>query len=183
MQLLSYYARGKKLNYFMKGVSKEAKILDVGCGVGWLRESLRENGWKNYVGLDTNPAAEIHGDIRDWRSLGIERDEYDVIVAFEVVEHLDCFQELYDILKPGGKLMLTSPVPHMDWLCWGLEFLGLNQKRTSPHDRLIYFNDIPLFEPIEIRTVAFIAQWGIFRKPDRPSSCNNQRQTGCQSSQ
>lgn len=46
-----------------------------------------------------------------------------------------------------------------------LEFLGLNHKRTSPHDWLIYFKDIPLFEPVETKNVALIAQWEIFRKP------------------
>jgi len=165
MPILSYYARGKKLKYFMKGISKEAKILDVGCGIGWLGQSIGKNGWKNYVGIDPNPAAEINGSIRDWKGLGIRPDEYDVVIAFEVVEHLDCFQEMFDILKPGGFLMLTSPVPHMDWLCRVLEFMGLNQKRTSPHGQLIYFRDVPLFEAVETKTVAIIAQWGIFQKP------------------
>ena len=101
MPLLSYYARGKKVDYFMESISKEAKILDVGCGVGWLVDSLRKKGWNDYVGLDTNNHAQISGDIRDWGNLGIKPDEYDVIITFEVVEHFDCFQELYDILKPG----------------------------------------------------------------------------------
>lgn len=165
MPIFSRYARGKKLNFFLDGLSKEAKILEVGSGSGWLGKSLRENGWSNYVGLDTNRGTEITGDIRNWRNLEIEPEEFDVVIAFEVVEHIDCFQELYDVLKPGGRLMLTSPVPHMDWACKILECFGLNQKRTSPHDQLIYFKDIPLFEPIKVKNVAFIGQWGIFQKP------------------
>jgi hypothetical protein len=78
---------------------------------------------------------------------------------------VDCFQECHDLLKPGGLLMLTSPVPHMDWAMKTLEVLGLNQKRTSPHSNLTYFTKIPLFEPVELKTKAGLAQWGILRKP------------------
>jgi hypothetical protein len=42
--------------------------------------------------------------------------------------------------------MLTSPLPHLDWIAWILEVIGLSQKRTSPHDRLIYFGDVPYFQ-------------------------------------
>ena len=83
----------------------------------------------------------------------------------EVVEHVDCFREIFDMLRPGGLLMLTSPVPHLDWACRILERLGLNQRRTSPHDHLLYFRDVPLFEPLEIRTIGFMMQWERFRKP------------------
>ena len=165
MPLASEYVRGKKLKYFMEGVPKTATILEVGSGSGWLREQLQAGGWANYVGIDIEYESDINGDIRDWKSLGINADEFDVVIAFEVVEHVDCFQAMYEVLKPGGLLMLTSPVPHMDWACKLMELFGLNQKRTSPHDRLIYFKDVPLFEPVSAKVVAFIAQWGIFRKP------------------
>ncbi len=107
------------------------------------------------------------GNILEWRALGIEPESFDVIVAFELIEHVDCVQEMFDILKPGGLLMLTSPLPHMDWMCSLLERLGLNQKRTSPHCHLIYFKDLPLFEPLEIKIMGGMAQWGKFRKPIR----------------
>jgi SAM-dependent methyltransferase len=163
MPLLSDYARIKKIEYFFQGVSKEAGILEVGCGDRWLGDHLKSHGWKNYRGLDIAPPADIIGSIFDWRSLGIIEREFDVVVAFELIEHIDCFRELHDILKPTGSLFLTSPVPHMDWLCHLFELARLNQKRTSPHNHLIYFRDIPHFIPIEIRTVGCMAQWGKFR--------------------
>ncbi|NIM57424.1 MAG: methyltransferase domain-containing protein [Candidatus Aminicenantes bacterium] len=163
--LLSKYAQKKKIKYFLKDIPKPAKILEVGCGSFWLGNYLKKSGWKNYVGLDLRPPADIVGNILNWKKLGIKGNSFDVIIAFEVIEHINCFQEFFDILKPGGLLMLTSPVPNMDWLCKLLETLRLNQKRTSPHDHLIYFKDIPFFEPIETKTVGFISQWGKFRKP------------------
>lgn len=167
MPIVSSIGRNLKLQYFLSNVPKEASILEIGSGNNWLGEYLRAHGWSNYVGLDLEPGADIVGDIREWKSLGLKADSFDAIFALEVIEHVECFQECFDLLKPGGLFFVTSPVPHMDWLCQILEALGLNQKRTSPHDHLIYFKDIPLFEPIDIRVVALFAQWGIFRKPTR----------------
>lgn len=110
------------------------------------------------------PPADILGNILDWKDLGIKDESFDIIIALEVIEHVDFLHECLNILKPNGLLMLASPVPHMDWLCWLLELVGINQKRTSPHKNLIYFKCITLFEPLEIKTVGFIGQWGKFRK-------------------
>jgi SAM-dependent methyltransferase len=166
MPVLSAYARQKKIAYFMQDIPKSARILEVGCAEGWLGQYLKTHGWLNYVGLDLRPgAADVVGDIRDWQKLAIPARSFDVILAFEVVEHIHCFQEFFDLLKPGGLLMLTSPVPHWDWVCQCLEKLGLNQPRTSPHDHLIDFKEVPLFEPVEIKIVGLLAQWGKFRKP------------------
>ena len=168
MPLLSDYARRKKFDFFLRDVPKDSRILEIGCGDGWLGRELRGAGWTGYVGLDVVAPADVVGDVRDWRELGIGPESFDVVIAFEVVEHVPCFQECYDMLRPGGLLMLTSPAPRMDWLCRLLEWVGLSQKRTGPHDHLIRFEEIPLFEPVTIRRVGWMAQWGVFRKP-RPS--------------
>ncbi|PYX09468.1 MAG: hypothetical protein DMG85_09365 [Acidobacteria bacterium] len=141
MPLLSQYARKQKLSYFTRELPKNARILEVGCGDGWFGVQLKSAGYKNYVGLDLKGPADIVGNI------------------------LECFQEFFDLLKPGGLLMLTSPVPHMDWACKLLERFGLNQKRTSPHDHLLYFRNVRMFEPLEIKIIGGMAQWGRFLKP------------------
>ena len=140
---------------------------------GWVGGYLTTHGWQNYVGLDVEAPADIVGDIRNWAELGLDAESFDVIIAFEVVEHIAIFSELYDLLKPGGVLMVTTPLPHMDWACQILEAMGLNQRRTSPHTQLIYFEDIPLFERIDTRIVGLMSQWGEFRKPLHPGSRPN----------
>jgi len=165
MPLISDYARRKKIEYFFADIPKDARILEVGCGSGWVGAYLKQHGWTNYTGVDLFPPADFVGDLHNWRELGLQPESYDVIIAFEVIEHVDLFQEMFDLLKPGGQLLVTTPVPHMDWACKTLERLGLNQVRTSPHDHLIYFKDIPLFEPVDTRIVKLIGQWGKFRKP------------------
>jgi len=167
MPVLSDYARKRKIEYFVKELPKQSKILEVGCGDGYLGSYLKGTGYSNYVGLDLAGPADVVGNILEWRALGIKPESFDVIFAFELIEHVDCIQHMFDILRPGGLLMLTSPLPHMDWLCLLLERLGLSQRRTSPHSRLIYFKDLSLFEPVEVKIVGGIAQWGKFRKPIR----------------
>lgn len=169
MPLLSALARAKKIRYFLDPLPKDARVLEVGCGDGWVGRHLREHGWECYCGLDIQPPADVVGDVRQWRRLGLRPQSFDVVVAFEVVEHIHCFQECFDLLVPGGLLLLTSPLPHRDWICKILEAIGLTQRRTSPHDHLIDFRTIPLFEPVEILTVGPTAQWGKFRKPITPA--------------
>ena len=158
--LLSLTARKKKIEYFFPMIPKEARILEIGSGSDWAGSHLRKNGWENYTSLDIASPADIIGDIKNYRNYGIEEESFDVIIAFEVIEHVDCAKECYDILKSGGKLMLTSPVPHMDWIMKIFELLSLNQQRTSPHCNLIYFKDFPYFEENITRNVGFLSQWG-----------------------
>lgn len=164
MPMLSDIAQRKKIDYFLRPLPKDAAILEIGCGAKWVGEFLRGDGYTGYLGNDLVPPADIIGDITQWSTLGLAAESFDVIIAFEVVEHVDLFQEAYDLLKPGGTFLITSPVPEMDWAMQVLEGIGLNQKRTSPHDHLIDFRQIPLFEPVEIKRVAGLSQWGIFRK-------------------
>jgi SAM-dependent methyltransferase len=164
MRLLSKLAGKKKIDYFTQRIPKEAKILEIGSGSGWVGRYLKENGWHNYVSIDLFPPADVVGDIRMWPELGLTAASFDVILAFEVVEHVDCFEACYQLLKPGGMLMVTTPVPHMDWAMKFLELVGLNQKRTSPHDHLVYLSEAPFFEERQLKTVAFLAQWGILIK-------------------
>jgi SAM-dependent methyltransferase len=162
---LSDYAQRKKIEHFLDPLPKDFRILEIGCGSKWVGEHLKANGWTNYVGVDLSPPADIVGNIKDWGALGLTGRSFDAVIAFEVIEHVDVTQEAFDLLRPGGLLLLTSPVPHMDWVMKILEWLGLNQIRTSPHSNLTYFERIPLFECVSLLRKAGLSQWGIFRKP------------------
>ncbi len=129
-----------------------------------MAEHLRQSGWDNYVGLDVVPPADVVGDVRDWEALGLAAGSFDVVVAFEVVEHVDCFRACYDLLKPGGQLLLTTPLPHRDWVMKILEAVGLNQRRTSPHDHLVYLDRVSEFSIKRVKVVAGLTQWGAFVK-------------------
>lgn len=160
MPILSYIAQKKKINYFISGIDKNAQILEIGSGTGWLSNYMKTNGWMNYSGVDIIPPADITGDIRDWKKLGLVAESYDYIIAFEVVEHLDIFPLCYELLKTDGLLLVTTPIPAMDWFLKLLECVGLNQKRSSPHDNLTKLKHNQLFKLIEYKRVAGLSQWG-----------------------
>jgi SAM-dependent methyltransferase len=163
--LLSEVAKRKKLAVLTQAAKPSDRILEIGAGSGWLGQALTGNGFTHYESCDLEGSATFIGDIRQWKSMGLVPSTYDWVVAFEVVEHVDCLDAIWDLLKPGGKVFLTSPVPHFDWVCRVLETVGFAQKRTSPHDHLLYFESIPRFRAIWRKNVAGIAQWGIFEKP------------------
>lgn len=164
MKILSEVSKIKKIKFFLEKIPKDSEILEVGCGDYWLGNYLKKNNWKNYVGLDISLPADVVGSIKNWEKLGFKKSSFDFIIAFEVLEHIDIIKECYELLKPGGCLFLTTPLPCMDWFLKILETLGLNQKRTSDHCNLTYVKNAKFFEDKKIKYVAFLSQWAILKK-------------------
>jgi 2-polyprenyl-3-methyl-5-hydroxy-6-metoxy-1,4-benzoquinol methylase len=162
--ILSNISRRLKKHYFLNTISPNHVVLEVGCGDGWVGRHLRQRGITQILDIDTTPAATIVGDIRDWKALGLHPASFDVIVAFEVLEHVDCLEDCFALLKPGGRLMLTSPNPPADPFLLLLEKWHLNQPRTSPHDHLTYFKETDLFIMDSRWRPLGLSQWCILKK-------------------
>ena len=108
----------------IKNIPKGASLLlDVGCGSAWLAKHLVPEG-KNVVSLDISfvntskamdsvPFSNHAAVIADVFHLPFGENTFDCIVASEIMEHLydpELFvKKLVYILKPGGKLILTTP--------------------------------------------------------------------------
>jgi 2-polyprenyl-3-methyl-5-hydroxy-6-metoxy-1,4-benzoquinol methylase len=152
-----------KKSYFLDTVSKDDMVLEIGCGDGWVGKYLRERGVHQVSAIDMNPPATIVGDIREWRNLGLSAQSFDVIIAFEVLEHVNCMDDCFALLKPGGRLFVTSPYPPMDWILEKFEKWNLNQPRTSPHDHLMYFKETAQFQLVRMWCPIKMSQWCIFR--------------------
>ncbi len=108
------------------GEKKERKILDLGCGNGWLVNYLIERGYDAY-GTDASISGiEIAGKknknrffIQDLSKNDLPSEledvQFNTIISTEVIEHLYAPKEYLDLCKKilakngGGELILTTP--------------------------------------------------------------------------
>src|SRR5262249_20050238 len=114
MRPIQAWARKKRIKFFLPYIQSGQNVLEIGAGEGWFRDTVNQAMPVRYTTMDVESPADIQGDIRHWKQLQLSEASYDVIVAFEVVEHVDCFRECWELLKPGGRLLITTPMPHMD---------------------------------------------------------------------
>jgi SAM-dependent methyltransferase len=98
-------------------------VLDAGCGVGYGSAMLARSGATEVVGVDLSDKAVeaaaadapsnatfLTGDVH---ALPFEDDRFDLVVCFEVIEHVEgqdeVIAELARVLAPDGILALSSP--------------------------------------------------------------------------
>ncbi|MDD3803795.1 MAG: methyltransferase domain-containing protein [bacterium] len=164
MNILSFISQKIKIRYFIREIPKNAMILEIGSGSMWLSKYMRNNGWSGYLGIDMIPPAEIVGDIKEWRRLGLKEESFDYIIAFEVLEHIDIIPEALALLKDKGKLLITTPYPKADKILEFFEKIKLNQRRTSAHTNLIFLKNIKNFSNYRILNILSLSQRGKFTK-------------------
>jgi len=100
-------------------------VLDAGCGTGYGSLILAEAGASSVTGIDladeaVSAASERLGDRGsvvqgDLRELPFEDDSFDLVVCFEVIEHVEAgaavVAEFRRVLRPDGVLLVSSPNP------------------------------------------------------------------------
>lgn len=104
----------------------DIKVLEIGPGFGFLLRFLRERGYRNLSAIEADRDIVELLRQREGELLSIELGDaldvlkgcelrYDVVIAFDVVEHFTSADALvfasrvYDSLREGGRLILRTP--------------------------------------------------------------------------
>ena len=103
---------------------KGAKVMDVGCGMGFALLSLREMGFSHLSGVESDAgqakscqAKKLDVTLADdtIEFLKQRSGTYDLIICLDVIEHIPVAIQLAFVhalsgaLRPGGKLICTVP--------------------------------------------------------------------------
>jgi SAM-dependent methyltransferase len=116
--------------------------LEIGCGTGFVLKALTERfAQVRFAGSEVFreglsfaaqqvPSAELFQ--MDARKIPFQ-SEFDVIGAFDVLEHIEqddeVLREMYDAIKPGGGIILT--VPQHAWLWSDMDVYAHHKRRYS----------------------------------------------------
>jgi SAM-dependent methyltransferase len=106
--------------YLRKAHPKRGRLLEIGCGMGFLLAKFREDGW-DVEGIEPNRGycefiGEHHG-IKASPAI-LEDDKrppstFDAVVMLHVIEHvpnpLGTLKEIHRVMKPGSTLVLETP--------------------------------------------------------------------------
>ena len=96
------------------------RILDYGCGAGWLSKILISNNY-NVLGVDIckeliEKSKEINSNneffVGDCLNLPFKENKFDLIIGMGIIHHLDCSKALLEchrILKKGGYILFMEP--------------------------------------------------------------------------
>lgn len=112
--------------------SKEAYILDIGCGIGLTIYALNKLGYTNVKGIDISPQqieiaksknleVELVNDTITW--LQNNELKYDTILALDVIEHIpvekhiELLKSIYKALKKDGNFICTVPNANSTFGC------------------------------------------------------------------
>ena len=168
---------------FLCPPAKDSLILDVGCGSGVIASYLSTKYSAKVIGLDgnidaVNFAKATYPDV-EFRSQLVDDDfginlEVDSIYCLELIEHIYCPQaiKLLDnfqrLLKPGGKLFLTTPNYRSAWpiIEKAMDLFGVAPQLLE-EQHVTFYNPESLqslvrsrgFAIEAVRTNCFLAPW------------------------
>jgi len=156
-----YLTRGLKNNMEALALKENAKILDLGCGNGFVTQQVANWGYE-VMGVDPHPVAieaaqknykGINFELKDSSDKNLKKASFDFIYALEVIEHVyDPFRFLSDchnLLRPGGMLLLSTPF-HGYWKNLALAVTGKMDAHFTVliNNGHIKFFSIPTIEKI-----------------------------------
>lgn len=127
--------------------SREAKVLDLGCGTGAVLDEVSKEFWG--AGVDLSPLALQFCSKRGCRRLArasgvnlpIRNGSLDALLALDVFEHIEqheeSIREAWRALKPGGALILSVPAFRSLWGPHDVALMHFRRYRRGELERLL----------------------------------------------
>ncbi|MBP5855627.1 class I SAM-dependent methyltransferase [Marivibrio halodurans] len=120
------------------GVSRDARVLDVGTSTGTNLRLMRDMGFSDVTGLDMSEEAirfcrdKGLGEVRqgDICQMPFKDGHFDLVLATDIVEHVDddarALSEIFRVVRPGGYVLMTVPAFQS---LWGAQDILSHHKR------------------------------------------------------
>lgn len=138
---LRYSTKGKLIAYSLADSGPGRRALDVGCRDGYWSEELKRKGY-DVVSCDIDPCCPRALVVDANERLPFRENEFDLLWCSEVIEHLHdpafTIQEFKRVLKPGGKLVMTTPNQDF-WVFRLVQKLGISTAAISNEDHTFFF--------------------------------------------
>lgn len=186
------YGLHQEIGRFIDAKDVEGKlILDVGCASGRIDQVLVERGAKKVFGIDISEDAISKATAKKIKhssymvasalEIPFSDNTFDTVVSFEVLEHIPkgtegkMFSEIYRVLRPGGKLYLTTPndapvTVLLDPAWWLVRHRHYSQKHVVLYATTAGFTGLNIYVKGGIYTslllvVMYLAKWITRKEP------------------
>ena len=186
------FPRPRPLDYWeyafhLLGPLKGKRVLDIGCGSGWVTLFLAAAG-AEVLAFDVShegcrcTAATLRANgyrgataMMDAHAIACRADTFDAVFASGVLHHMDLARvahEVYSSLKPGGRFVFYEPLAYGP-VMWALRqaylrVKGLREYETTEHEEGLALADLEpfhaLFRRSMVRPFNFIAKTNRLRR-------------------
>ncbi|WZO98107.1 class I SAM-dependent methyltransferase [Isosphaeraceae bacterium EP7] len=132
--------------YFNEIYPKRGVVLEVGCGMGFMLDYYRQDGWE-VRGVEPNKGfcqyidEEMKIDVvpKILEEANIPDATADIVILLHVIEHVPSptatLSEIFRVLKPGGHLLMETP--RYDSLTF--KMLGRRERSVSCNGHIYFF--------------------------------------------
>jgi SAM-dependent methyltransferase len=142
-------------------VKDSESLLDFGAGDLTLKNKFTKAGYKGqYFTCDVS--TDFKYDFSSLEEIISKKKKFDAVLVLEVIEHLSLSEfekflpALISLLKPGGKLVISTPNPHSINSVWSTD---LTHVKSYPHPDLWALFTLKGFECRPYRVIWTRKKW------------------------